>query len=132
MSEPSQEVTASSISMTPSPGRDSRWKIFREWATFILAIIAFISATITAYMTSLRTLDELRVLVESEPHVFFSKEKDAFSAGGGVSALFINSGNRPVSVVSASVEFGKVETVRGRTRCQGALFQTNFQSTVIE
>jgi hypothetical protein len=47
----------------------SVWEKVREWAAFVLSVLAFGVSLLTAYYTTLRQVDDLRVVVVSEPDV---------------------------------------------------------------
>jgi len=51
---------------------------------------------------------------------------------GSVSALFINSGNRPISVIGATVVFGEPSTEEGHTTCKGVTLDTDLAFIVID
>src|SRR4051794_35793233 len=54
------------------------------------------------------------------PSLLYNWETKRFQTSGNLSVVFINAGNRPTSVVSASVEFGKPTIVNSRKQCRGA------------
>ena len=81
---------------------EPRWKIARDWASFVLAIFAVGLSTLT-YVTNFRELVELKAVIGAAPFLFYNPTDERFRVEGSVSALFINSGNRPISVISATV-----------------------------
>jgi hypothetical protein len=104
----------------------------REWAAFVLSTLAIVISITTAYLTTLRTLDELKVVVDRRPVLFLWSDGKSMMTYGVLSVLFINSGNRPISVLSVSLCYGEAKEVRGRTTCNGVLIDTNFDGVVID
>jgi hypothetical protein len=101
---------------------EPRWKRYRDWTSFVVAIAAFAVSATNSYITSLRELAELRLVIGSVPIIAYYKDVERFKLKGEVSALFINAGNRPISVIGASVQFGDPDVDHdGRPICRGGV-----------
>jgi hypothetical protein len=112
------------------PQGEPGWKAVRDWLSFVLAIGALAVSTTTAYVTSLRELSELHGIVGSAP--FMIPDNKRFKVVGDVSVLFINAGNRPISVIGAEVIVGEATVAEGRNTCSGIHIDTDLEFTVID
>ena len=108
------------------------WEIAREWAAFAFSTLAIVISLVTAYLTTFRTVDELKVIVDRRPAIFFHDGLGRMMTYGSLSVVFINSGTRPISVLRASLYFGEAKTTGGRTECDGVYLDTDLKSLVIE
>jgi hypothetical protein len=93
----------------------STWETWRVWAAFLLGAAAFVVSLVTGYVTTFLVVDELRVVVESEPLVQLGHDNFHISVKGPLKLLFINSGTRPISILGVSLVLGEV-TQEGCTR----------------
>jgi hypothetical protein len=112
---------------------EPRWKVVRDWLSFALAIVALAVSATNSYVTGLRELSELRAVIGHLPFIVYDDQIKRFKViGNRSSVLFINAGNRPISVIGASIIFGEPTVVNGRNECDGITLATDFSFTVID
>lgn len=75
----------------------------KDWATLTISSAALFVALFTAYFTLVRRTDNLRILVDTTPDVSVDRDAKPMKvelAGRDMGIVFMNSGSRPISVLS--------------------------------
>lgn len=84
-------------------------EMLRAWGAFVFGAAAFLVSLLTAYVTTFRVVDELRVVVTAEPRLDLGDDNVHIRVQGPLKLLFINSGTRPISILEVSLVLGEVE-----------------------
>jgi hypothetical protein len=74
----------------------------KDWITGILAFLALVVSAATAYFTTIRQADDLRVISSLEPVVILD-DKARLGVSGQQQITFINSGNRDAAVTGVTL-----------------------------
>jgi hypothetical protein len=85
----------------------ARTKVFsvREWLLALFAFVGLVLTAITTYFATIRTIDEVRVVVNNVPSISWTGNKGRFESKLGMT--LVNSGNRSAAITAIFFEINK-------------------------
>src|ERR1700730_6611317 len=95
--------------------RDSGWTI-KDYVTLTLSILAFVVSGGSAYFNILRVEENVSVAVDFRVFAVRDQENLSVSSTQETPIVFVNSGNKPVAVMSASFVYFQTKG-GGSTEC---------------
>jgi|SRR5580700_2017425 hypothetical protein len=71
----------------------------RDWVAFVISIVSFVIAVLSFFFSTLLVWDDLRLVISEVPTITVDGENQLWFKGS-IKFAVINSGNRPVSILS--------------------------------
>ena len=99
-----------------SKARESRVLMLKDFVSMAVAAIAFVISVITAYFSTIRLVDDVRVIVVHSPNLVFVGGPIGIS--GSLGLAFVNAGNRAVAITGVSlIIMHTSESEKDQMRC---------------
>jgi hypothetical protein len=101
------EVSADPPDVDGEDGKEKKTKglVFKDWVTMFFSLVALLLSLATAYWNIARLDENLGVVVRGEQLANKIGKNGLAPQGGVTDLLFINSGNRPVGILSVRMFF---------------------------
>jgi hypothetical protein len=73
----------------------------RDWVAFVISMVSFVISILSFFFSTLLEVDDIRVVIHEVPYLD-GKEDGTLSIYGGAKFAFMNSGNRPGSILAVN------------------------------
>jgi len=106
--------------------KQTKGLVFKDWVTMLFSLVALILSLATAYWNIARLDENLSVVIRGEQLANRIGKDGLAPQGGETDLLFVNSGNRPVGILSVRIFF----LTGGNTKdCKGTQGEQRFTTT---
>jgi hypothetical protein len=100
----------------------------KDWLSIVLSVVALLTSAGTAYFTSMRQTDILRLEVNTSPILSMDSSTARLSLKGDLVFFLINAGSRPAVVSALHLNVGEI----GKDgKCGGTKFEAGMDAFVV-
>jgi hypothetical protein len=92
----------------------------REWLLALFAFVGLLLTAITTYYATIRTIDEVRVVVNDVPRIAWDNSQ--ISVEPKLSLTFVNSGNRSAAITAIFIHLRRTHTCDEKERYGGSTY----------
>jgi len=136
MAEPAEEANqrtleqvASTLEAPPAAAVPPRQRMTtREWLGIVLSVVAVVTSVGTAYFTTIRQLDILRMDVNAAPTLSMDRTTSRMAVKGELSFFLINAGNRPAVISRVLLKIGDIDR---DGNCKGTQLVADMDAFVV-
>ncbi len=133
MAEPADEANHRTLEQVAStldaPVAAPRQRIgTREWLGIVLSVVAVVTSVGTAYFSTIRQLDILRMDVNASPTLSMDRTTSRMAVKGELSFFLINAGNRPAVISRLLLKIGDIDL---EGNCKGTQLVADMDAFVV-